>query len=99
MKTVYSPLLLIAGAAAFLLPEALWAAGGSAEMLVVVADSRQVSSGVNRYLLDMYNTNPMGFGILCVITTAILGCGLGLITDFFMKMTGIDLKSRKIVEH
>ncbi|MFH1117442.1 MAG: DVU0150 family protein [Pseudomonadota bacterium] len=99
MKTASSRLLLFAGLAALLLPELLWAAEGGAEMLVVVADTRQVSSGVNLYLLDLYNTNPMGFGLLCVIVTTVLGCGLGIITDFVMKRTGIDLKSRKIVEH
>ncbi len=99
MKTVFSRLLLLASLAALLLPEVLWAGGGKAEMLVVVADTRQVSSGINLYLLDLYNTNPMGFGLLCVIVTAALGSSLGFITDQVMKRTGIDLKSRKIVEH
>jgi hypothetical protein len=49
--------------------------------------------------VDVYNTNPFMFGTWCVIITGILGCGLGVITDFIMKRTGIDLTSRKIVEH
>jgi hypothetical protein len=54
---------------------------------------------VSRFFVDVYNTNPFMFGIYCIILTAALGGGLGLITDFFMKRTGIDLTSRKIVEH
>ncbi len=99
MKIVSSGLLLVVSLVALLLPEVLWAAGGKAEMLVVVADTRHVSSGINLYLLDLYNTNPMGFGLLCVVVTAALGCSLGLFTDFIMKQTGIDLKSRKLIEH
>ena len=99
MKTTYRRALLLICSIWLLLPETLWAAGGKAEMLVVVADTRRVSSSINLYFLDLYNTSPVGFGILCVILTAFLGCSLGLLTDAIMKRTGIDLKSRKIIEH
>jgi len=99
VKIVSSGLILVVSLVALLLPEILWAAGGKAEMLVVVADTRHVSSGMNLYLLDLYNTNPMGFGLLCVIVTALLGSSLGFFTDLLMKQTGIDLKSRKLIEH
>ena len=68
-------------------------------MLIHVADSRRVSWSVSRFFVDVYNTDPFMFGVWCVIVTLTLGCSLGLITDFFMKRTGIDLTSRKIVEH
>jgi hypothetical protein len=98
--TRYWCLLPVAlGAACLLTPELVAAAGEKADTLVVVADSRRVSWSVSRFFVDVYNTNPFMFGVWCVILTGILGCGLGLITDFFMKRTGIDLTSRKIVEH
>lgn len=99
MKTTYRRALLLFCSVWLLVPEALWAAGGKAEMLVVVADTRRVSWSVTLFFLDLYNTSPVGFGILCVVLTALLGCGLGVIADFVMKRTGIDLTSRKIVEH
>jgi hypothetical protein len=83
-----------------LVPELVLAAGGGGEgMLIVVADTRRVQSAYTIFFLDLYNTWPLGFGILCVVITAGLGGGLGLFTDFLMKRTGLDLTSRKIVEH
>jgi hypothetical protein len=93
--------LLALGAAVFtvFLPELVRAAGPAASMLIVVADSRRVNDGWARYFVDSYNTNPLWFGLECTIITAFLGVSLGLITDQIMKRTGIDLSSRKIVEH
>ena len=93
--------LLTLGAAVFtvLLPELVRAAGPAAEMLIVVADSRRVPTGWARYFVDSYNTNPLWFGLECTIITAFMGVSLGLITDQIMRRTGIDLTSRKIVEH
>lgn len=82
-----------------LLPDIVQAAGGPAEMLVVVADSRRVQGTIVRYFVDSYNTNPLWFGIECTIITATMGVTFGLATDFVMKRIGIDLTSRKIVEH
>ncbi len=77
----------------------LAAGGGKVDMLVVVADTRLVKSPITLFFLDIYNTSPLGFGVLCVILTAILGCTLGLTADFFMSRTGLDLTSRKLIEH
>ena len=82
-----------------ILPDLVQAAGGPAEMLVVVADSRRVQNSIARYFVDSYNTNPLWFGIECTIITAAMGVSFGLATDFIMKRVGIDLTSRKIVEH
>jgi hypothetical protein len=82
-----------------MVPDLVRAAEGNAEMLVVVADTRRVSSPLTTYFLDLYNTDPLMFGLVCAIITAMLGGGLGLIADFVMKRTGIDLTSRKLVEH
>lgn len=92
---------LALGAAVFtvFLPELVRAAGPAAEMLIVVADSRRVGDGWARYFVDSYNTNPLWFGLECTIITAVMGVTLGLITDQIMKRVGIDLTSRKIIEH
>lgn len=99
MVRIFSRLLAFLASAYLLLPDLILAAGEKADMLVVVADSRRVTWSVSKFFVDVYNTNPFMFGIYCVILTAILGGVLGLVTDFIMKRTGIDLTSRKIVEH
>lgn len=82
------------------LPGIIWAAGGEAVTeLVVVADTRLVKNSVEKYFADMYNTNIWMFAIWAVVLTALYGCFLGLLMDFIMARSGLDLKSRKIVEH
>jgi hypothetical protein len=77
----------------------VWAAGGPASELVVVADTRVISSGIMRYFADLYNTNTLLFAVWAVVLTAAYGCLLGVLMDVVMARTGLDLKSRKIVEH
>lgn len=94
-------LLLTAGAmlASLVFPALAMAAGGSASELVVVADTRVLNSNIIRYFADLYNFNPMLFAVWAVLLTAAYGCFLGVVMDFIMTRTGLDLKSRKIVEH
>jgi hypothetical protein len=92
-------LALFFGAALFLVPELALAAGDKADALIVVADTRRVTSPFTIWILDTYNTNPFVLGIYCAVFVTILGVTLGLSTDFIMKRTGLDLTSRKIVEH
>lgn len=92
-------LLAIVAALQAMVPGWLWAAGGKASDLVVVADTRVVSSGIMRYLADVYNTNPTLMATWAVVLTAAYGCILGFGMDFIMSRTGLDLRSRKIVEH
>ncbi len=82
----------------FILPS-LCAAEEAATNLVVVADTRRVSSGILRYIADTYNTNPWLFACWAVVLTACYGAFLGFLMDRIMTHSGIDLKSRKIVEH
>lgn len=82
-----------------LVPSALWAAGGKAAELVVVADTRVLSSTINRYFADLYNTDIMIFAVWAVCLTAALGCFLGFIMDRIMVATGLNLSKRKIIEH
>ncbi|MFZ5584383.1 MAG: DVU0150 family protein [Thermodesulfobacteriota bacterium] len=90
----------LGGLAAILamLPGWAWAAGEKAADLVVVADTRALS-GWNLYFATLYNEDMWLFAIWAVVLTTAMGMALGLIMDFIMKRTGIDLTSRKIVEH
>jgi hypothetical protein len=76
-----------------------WAGGEAATELVVVADTRVIEGGVMRYFANLYNTNTTLFAVWATALTAVYGCFLGVLMDFLMARTGLDLKSRKIVEH
>ncbi|CAO0821744.1 conserved exported hypothetical protein [Desulfarculales bacterium] len=82
-----------------LLPSLAWAAGGGgASEIVVVADTRMLT-GVNFYFSELYNDNILIFALWAVILTTACGAVLGVLMDFFMKYSGIDLTKREIVEH
>jgi hypothetical protein len=98
MKGIFWKVWGLVSTAVLLIPESLWAAGEKASALVVVADTRRVT-GIMKYFSDLYNTNPWLFAVWAVVLTAAFGAVLGTIMDFFMMRTGLDLKSRKIVEH
>ena len=85
--------LLVMGGVAFAAGE-----GGASE-LVVVADTRVISNSLMRYIADLYNTKTWLFAVWAVVLTALYGSFLGFLMDFIMERTGLDLKSRKIVEH
>jgi hypothetical protein len=99
MNRIYYVLMAVLGMATFLVPDIVSAAGGKAEMLIVVADNRVVDWSVSKWWVDIYNTDPFMFGVYCTLFTAFLGVSFGLITDQIMKRTGIDLSKRTIVEH
>ncbi len=99
---MYRKLAKLGGLAALvpmLAPSSLWAAGGKAAELVVVADTRVLTSPVNRYFADLYNTDIVIFAVWAVVLTSLLGCILGIIMDRIMVSTGLDLTKRKIIEH
>jgi ABC-type Fe3+ transport system permease subunit len=79
-------------------PAMALAAGDNATEIVVVADTRRIT-GILKYFSNLYNTNILLFAIWAVVLTAAYGCFLGVIMDFLMARTGLDLKSRKIIEH
>ncbi len=98
MRKCYLRLSALAAALYLAVPGLLWAAGEQATNLVVVADTRRVS-GVFKYFANLYNTNPLLFAVWAVVLTAVWGGFLGILMDRIMVRTGLDLKSRKIVEH
>lgn len=86
------------GALLSLIPTLAMAAGDKAEALIVVADTR-VLTGIHLYFADLYNENMWLFAVWSVVLTTFLGVVLGAIMDVVMKMTGIDLTKRSLVEH
>jgi len=100
MKRLFATVASLVAAAWILIPEWVLAAGGEAvDEIVVVADTRVIQSGILRYFADLYNTNLLLFAVWAVVLTAVYGCFLGVLMDKIMAHTGLDLKSRKIVEH
>ncbi len=85
-------------ASLLLWPALAIAAGDKATNIVVVADTRRVA-GVMKYFSDLYNTNIWLFAVWAVVLTVVLGGTLGFLMDFIMEHTGLDLRSRKIIEH
>lgn len=94
-------MLLFAGLLALdaMLARLARAAGAKASDLVVVADTRVLDNPVLLYFANLYNTNIVLFAVWTVVLTAAYGCLLGVLMDKLMGLTGLDLTSRKIVEH
>ncbi|WP_028587931.1 DVU0150 family protein [Desulfocurvus vexinensis] len=94
-------MLLFAGLLALdaMLARLASAAGGKASDLVIVADTRVLDNPILLYFANLYNTNIVLFAVWTVVLTAAYGCLLGVLMDKLMGMTGLDLTSRKIVEH
>ncbi|PKN09182.1 MAG: hypothetical protein CVU73_04555 [Deltaproteobacteria bacterium HGW-Deltaproteobacteria-8] len=80
-------------------PSVLLAAGPKAVDLVVVADTRVLTDGMNRYFADLYNTDILLFAVWAVVLTALMGSVLGVLMDKIMTSTGLNLTKRKIIEH
>lgn len=98
MKSIFSRIMAFVTFVFLFLPDHALAAGEKATELIVVADTRRVS-GIIRYIADLYNTNLLLFAVWAVVLTALWGAILGFLMDFLMLKTGLDLKSRKIIEH
>jgi phage shock protein PspC (stress-responsive transcriptional regulator) len=98
MKKLLRSVLGLSAAIGAGIPGLAWASGEAASNLVVVADTRRVS-GILKYIANVYNTDPWLFAVWAVVITAVWGGILGLLMDFIMERTGLDLKSRKIIEH
>ena len=79
-------------------PKLVIAGGGKTEQLIVVADTRMLT-GINFYFANLYNEDVLIFAVWSVLITSILGVVLGLTMDVIMKLTGIDLTNRSLIEH
>ena len=98
MKRVLHRFKMLWATVILMVPATVWAAGDKATQIVVVSDTRRLT-GIMKYFSDLYNTNIWMFAVWTVVLTVVLGCSLGFLMDFFMERTGLDLKSRKIIEH
>ncbi|GFM37032.1 DVU0150 family protein [Desulfovibrio psychrotolerans] len=73
---------------------AAWAVPAVSGEFVVVADTRVVESAILRYFADLYNINPFMNAVWAVVLTALYGSFLGILMDFILSRTGLDLSSR-----
>jgi len=67
------------------------AASEKATQLNAVADSRDMTPGLNKFLADTYNANLWLYGLYVVLIMATLGLVLGFGVDQLMKLTGLNL--------
>lgn len=85
--------------ASLLIPGIAWAGGGGeVAPIVIVADSRRLSS-LMAWWANLYNESHLYFMILTVVIIPLIGVMFGLVADIIMKRIGIDLKSRELAEH
>lgn len=91
-------LLVVIGGIAALRPDLVSAAGQKASEIVVVADTRNLTGFVH-YMANLYNENLWLFALWSVILTTIFGVVLGVLMDFVMKLTGLDLGKTRKNEH
>ena len=98
MRSLLKRVLCFIAGIGLCLPHLAWASGEVATNLVVVADTRRVT-GFFKYIANTYNTDPWLFAVWAVVITAVWGGILGFVMDFIMERSGLDLKSRKIIEH
>jgi hypothetical protein len=74
------------------------AAGGGADLIVIVADSRKLS-GIMAWWANLYNESHMYFTLLTIVLIPVIGVIFGVVADIVMHFIGIDLKSRDLAEH
>ncbi len=70
---------------------ALAGSGSSESTLVNVADTRRLPPGLSRWIADVYNESLWLYGLTVVVVMAAMGLILGLLTDRFMTLLGVDL--------
>ncbi|MDR1660064.1 MAG: hypothetical protein LBR94_06965 [Desulfovibrio sp.] len=83
---------------ALLAPSLAAAAGGKGAPIAIVADTRFIDDGLMHWWAQMYNESHLAFALMTMLIIPVLGCVLGVVADFFMKMTGIDLGHRELAE-
>jgi hypothetical protein len=98
MKRVYYLLPALLAFLYLVVPNATLGAAQSAGSSIVVVADREAGTFA-KFWINQYNTSPYMFGLWCTIFTAGLGVVLGFISDQLMKLTGLDLTSRDVIEH
>jgi hypothetical protein len=98
MRKLWAKLSGLAALMTMLLPGIASAAGGKAENIVIVADSRKLD-GIMAWWANMYNESHVYFTILTILLIPTIGVIFGFLADIVMSHIGIDLKSRELAEH
>jgi len=96
MKKLWVKLFLLATALSVFLPAI--AAAAKKAPLVVVAHTTKLT-GMQALWGNIYNDDPVLFTIITGVLIPIFGCTFGIVADFIMGYTGIDLKTRELREH
>jgi len=81
----------------FLLAAPLLSAAESAQMIVIVADSRKFH-GLRLWWANLYNDSHLHFAMTTVVLVPLAGVILGTLADQVMRRLGINLKSRALRE-
>jgi hypothetical protein len=73
-------------------PTCVWAGGGKpATKIYNIADTREMSPGISKWIADLYNSNLWLFGLMVVVVMAGMGLVLGFSMDAMLKLLGINL--------
>ena len=75
----------------FLSLQGIAMAAETAEKLVNIADTRALAPGVSKWIAGVYNTSYLEFGLLVVITMALMGLVLGFCCDRLVGLLGLNL--------
>jgi len=75
-----------------------WAAGGKAEPMVFVADSRRYTGWV-AWFANLYNESHLQFTLLTLVLIPLLALILGTVAGKVLSALGVDLRSRSVGEH
>jgi hypothetical protein len=76
----------------FMTGEVLAAGGGKpVEKIFNVADTRNMTAGLSKWIADIYNSNLWLYSLVVVVSMALIGLALGYGFDRLVSMTGIDL--------
>jgi len=90
-------LIILAVAVFVFLPEIAMAKEKVAPLIIVAHTTKL--TGLQAWWANLYNESPLVFTILTGCVVPIVGVILGLIGDWLMSLTGIDLTKRELVEH
>jgi len=78
------------------LPTLGWAAAEKAEALSKKVDLTKLS-GINYFFASWYNDNLWVYATIVTVLMGVVGFGIALVTDVFLKMAGMEV--HKIERH
>jgi len=92
LNTALRIMVLLCLVVACICPTCAWAGGGKpATKIYNIADTRDMTPGISKWIADLYNSNLWLFGLLVVTVMAGMGLILGFTMDAMLKLLGINL--------